>query len=143
MKIRVHLICINTEHGIEKAVLPHLIKTVWHTRFEKQTQKIYLQVTLFIPAHHSAIMIEFTPKVEFGKLMTELFKKYVSGYEKTFFRDWLAFRDQRDGFHIDKACWTYVNDPVTFWDCATNISPGLAKLASKLMEVPGNSVPGK
>ena len=53
------------------------------------------------------------------------------------------FRDQRDGFHIDKPCWVYVNDPVTFSDCVADVFPGLAKLASRLMEVPGKSVPGK
>lgn len=89
------------------------------------------------------VIIGYTPKVEFNELMTEFFKECALGHESSFFRDWLAFRDQRDVIHIDKPCWTYVNDPVTFWDCAADISPGLAKLAGRLMEVPGNSVPGK
>ena len=114
MRIRVHLICMSIKREIEKAVLPHLVKTVWQTCYEKQTQKIHLQAAFLVAAHHSATMIGFTPKVEFSKLMTKLFKEYASGYEETFFQDWLTFRDQRDGFHIDKACWTYVNDPVTF-----------------------------
>ena len=53
------------------------------------------------------------------------------------------FRNQQDGFYINKLCWISVNDPVIFWDCVADVSPGLAKLASRLMEVPGNSVPGK
>ncbi len=142
MRIRVHLICISIEYGIEKAILPHLVKIVWQTCYENQTQKIHFPAALFVPAHHITTMIGFTPKVEFGKLMTELFKEYISGYEETFFRDWLTFRDQRDEFHIDKTCWIYINDPVTFWDCAADIFPDLAKLASRLMEVPENSVPG-
>ncbi len=43
MKICVHLIRMSTEHGIEQEVLSHLIKTVWQTRYKKQTQKIHLQ----------------------------------------------------------------------------------------------------
>ncbi len=143
MKIRVHLIRMSIEHGMEQAVLPHLVKTVWQTRYEKQTQKIHLQAALLVPASHNATMIGYTPKVQFNELMTKFFKAYMLGQESSFFRDWLAFRDQRDRFHIDKSCWTYVNDPVTFWDCIADIAPGLAKLASRLMEVPGNSVPGK
>lgn len=61
MKIRVHLIWMSTEHGIEQAVLPHLVKTVWQTRYEKQTQKIHLQAALLVPASHNAIMIGYTP----------------------------------------------------------------------------------
>lgn len=133
---------MSIEYRIEEAVLPHLVKTVWQTFYEKQTQKIHPQAAIFMPAHHSTTMIEFTPKMEFGELMTELFKEYASSYEETFFRDWVAFRNQRDGFHVDK-CWTHVNYLVTFWDCTADISPGLAKLTSKLMEIPGNSVFGK
>ncbi len=78
---------MSTKHRIEKAVLPHLVKTVWQTRYEKQTQKIHLQAALLMPAHYSTTMIRFTPKVEFGKLMTELLKEYTSGYEETFFQN--------------------------------------------------------
>ncbi len=143
IKIRVHLIQMSKEHGIEQAVLPNLVKTVWQTRYEKQTQKTHLQAALLVPASHNATIIRYTPKVEFNELMMEFFKAHALGQESSFFRDSLAFKDQRDGFHIDKLCWTYVNDPVTFWDWAADIAPGLAKLAGRLMEVPGNSVLGK
>lgn len=75
--------------------------------------------------------------------MTELFREYTPSYKGIFFRDWLAFRNQQDEFYIDKPCWVYVNDLITFWDCAADISLCLAKLASRLMEVPGNKIPGK
>ncbi len=42
-------------------------------------------------------MIDLTLKAEFGELTTEFFKEYPPGYEGAFFRDRLAFRDQRDG----------------------------------------------
>ncbi len=66
VKIRVHLIWMSTEHRIEQAVLLHLVKTVWKTRYEKQTQKIHLQAVLLMPAGHNATMIGYTPKIEFN-----------------------------------------------------------------------------
>lgn len=74
MKIRIHLIQMSTEHGIEQAVLPHLVKNVWQTRYEKQTQKIHLQAALFVTASHNATIIGYTPRAEFSELMTEFFK---------------------------------------------------------------------
>lgn len=35
IKICVHIICMTTKQGMEEAVLPHLVKTVWQTRYEK------------------------------------------------------------------------------------------------------------
>ncbi len=87
MKIRIHLIQMSTENGIEQAVLLHLVKTVWQTGYEKQTQKIHLQAALLVPASHNATMIGYTPKVEFNKLMTEFFKAYALSKESSFFRD--------------------------------------------------------
>lgn len=59
MRICIHLIRMSTEHGIEKAVLPYLVKIVWQTCYEKQTQKIHLHAALFMPTHHDTTMIGF------------------------------------------------------------------------------------
>ena len=75
--------------------------------------------------------------------MIDIFKEYTSGYELQYFWDWLFFHDQQDEFHIDKSYLVYVNNSITFWDCATDVFPQLAKLASRLIEMLGNSLPNK
>ncbi len=122
---------------------------IWLKKFGKLDTKnkprksTFKQRALLVTASHNATMIGYTPKMEFNELMMEFFKAYTLSQKSFFFRDWLAFRDQQDRFHIDKPCLTYVNDLVTFWDCVADIASGLAKLTGRLMEIPGNSVPGK
>ena len=85
IKIRIHLICMSIEYGIEKVVFSYFIKTVWQIHYKKQIQKFYLQVTFLVFTYHSVTMIRFISKAKFNKLMTGLFKRYTFGYKGIFF----------------------------------------------------------
>ena len=58
-------------------------------------------------------------------------------------RHFVLFRQRQDLFSPGADCWQDAGDPWLFWQTASQHSPGLAALASRLFKTPANSVPSE
>lgn len=145
MLIKQSLLKSATEHNTEYCHLPHIIQTVWDARFLKQVTSLHVVASLLVPENHAVTSMGQTPEVGFGPIMTDFFQRYAPPDQVTnCMRDFWAFRRQSHAFFPhENSVWVYMNDPVTFWDTAAQFCPILGHLASRLMQVPGNSVPGE
>lgn len=144
--IKQSLMKSGTEHGTQDCQIPYIVRTLWDDRYLKQVTELHVVTSLLIPGNHTIKSIGQTPETAFGPIMTRFFLQYTPGTEQTTtcMRDFWAFRAQIHAFfpHQDSV-WTYIDDPVTFWDTAAQFCPTLGTLASRLLQVPGNSVPGE
>ena len=145
MQIKHSLMRSATEHGTESCQLTHIVHTLWDDRYLKQITELHVVASLLVPEKHGVKSIGQTPEHVFGPIMTRFFQQYApSDQIATCMRDFWAFRAQSYAFfpHPDSV-WTYESNSVIFWDTAAKFSLTLGTLASRLMQVPGNSVPGE
>lgn len=145
MQIKASMMNLSQERGMEHANLPHIVNTIWDERYLTQITELHVAAYLLNPTNHARTAAGQSPITAFSSIMLWFFREYAPGHEAVCMQGFWAFREQRDGFfpHSNGSIWDLANDLVTFWDTAVPFAPVLATLAVRLMQVPGNSVPGE
>ena len=100
---------------------------------------------LLIPRNYAVTSMGQTLEAAFGSFMTRFFQQYSLPEQLTnCMQDFWAFWARKDAFFPPEASvWTFVEDPVVFWETAAKFASILGELAGRLMQVPGNSVLGE
>ena len=145
MLIKQSLMKSATEHGTDQCHLSHIVNKVWDDRYLTQITTLHVVAGLLVPENHAVKSMGQSSEATFGLIMTEFFKRYAPADQvTTCMRDFWVFRNQTGAFFPhENSVWTHMNDLVTFWDTVAFYCPALSALASRLMQVPGNSVPGE
>ena len=145
MLIKQSLLRSANEYGTEQCQLPFIINTLWDQRFLTQITELHIVATLLDPRKFAVKSVGQTPESAFGEFMTRFFQRYAPPDDlATCMRDFWAFRNQTYAFFPHEASvWAYIDDPIVFWETAARFTPILGELAGRLMQVPGNSVPGE
>ena len=145
MLIKQSLMKSAPEYGTADCQLPFIVHTLWDQRFLTQVTELHVIAALLIPRNYAVTSIGQTPEAAFGGFMTRFFQQYTPPEQLTnCMRDFWAFRARKNAFFPHEASvWTFIEDPVVFWETAAKFAPVLGELAGRLMQVPGNSVPGE
>ena len=97
--------------------------------------------SLLLPQNRTIKVVGVTTEHAFSSIMHRFFARYLNAEDSIVaMRQWLAFRDQEDGFHANSECWTYQMTPELFWNFCKHFALILSKLARKVMMLPGNSM---
>lgn len=145
MLIKQSLMKSATEYGTVDYQLSFIVETLWDQRYLTQITELHVIATLLIPRNYATTSVGQTSKIAFEDFMTRFFQQYASPNQLiNCMRDFWAFRARKNAFFSHEASvWTYIEDPVVFWETAAKFTPVLGDLAGRLMQVPGNSVPGE
>ena len=139
-KIRSHLYSMAANED-DETDLNHIAQVIWEDRYLSQITELHVVAALLLPQNHAIKVLGVSTEPTFAPLMHRFFNQHLTSAEAaTAMKQWLAFRDQEDGFHTSSECWTYQMDPELFWTFSRNFASTLSSLARKVMKLPGNSV---
>lgn len=84
----------------ENANLHYIASKIWEERCLTQHTELHVVAALLVPSNHAVKIIDVTTELSFSTLMHRFFDKYINQENKSIaIKQWLAFRDQEDGFY--------------------------------------------
>ena len=139
-KIQSHLYAMTHETN-DETNLNHIVTITWKNKYFNQIIKFHVIAVLLLPQNHVIKMIEMSFKLSFFIIMHDFFHRhFVSTDAVLVMKEWLAFHDQKDGFHTIFECWSYRKNLDLFWNFCKSFFSILNCIARKVMKLSVNSI---
>ena len=140
-KIQAHLYFKVKQYFIIEC-LNHIANHVWKNRVLSQSTSLHIVAALLLSRNQNIMIIDLTARSTFNAIMMSFFEKHVNDHHdvELAMKQWLAFKDQIDGFRSTVDCWRWIEDSKLFWLCVESFASQLFKLAIRINRILGNSV---